>query len=89
VTGCALRQSVTNRYRVSMFYVAQLVPAASESTVPVQCRTWRRDAAVTRWRGRLRYIICLSALITYDAIESSRDDQSITDELLRCVGGEA
>jgi hypothetical protein len=33
------------------------VPAAGERTVPVRWQNWRRDAATTRRRRRLRYIV--------------------------------
>jgi hypothetical protein len=32
------------------------VPAAGSSTVSVRVHRWRRDAAATRSRGRLRYL---------------------------------
>ena len=47
----------THSWSVFVFYVAQPVPAASQSTVAVHCGAWWRDAAETRRRGRLRYII--------------------------------
>ena len=47
---------------VTWFTVVQAVPAASSSTVPVRGPGagdpfWRRDAARTRRRGRLRYVV--------------------------------
>jgi hypothetical protein len=39
-------------------HVAQPSSAAGSRTVPVRPAShWRRDAALTRWRGRLRHIV--------------------------------